>query len=63
MLGPDKHNTSTHKGNYWICLVSTEHKLGEIKNDISGSSTSFEYTRLQTSLHERNVHGNGLGVG
>ena len=35
------------------------HKL----NFISGSSTSFKDTRLQTSLDEGFTHGNGLGVG
>ena len=39
------------------------HKFGEIKNDISGISTSLRYTRIQTSLDEGIIHGNELGAG
>ena len=38
-------------------------EFSEIKNVISGSSTSLRDTRLQTSLDEGITYGNGLGVG
>ena len=46
----------------WFINNQLRHNFGEIKNDISGSSTSLWDTRLQ-SLEEGITHGNGLGVG
>ena len=44
-------------------LESTNMEFSEIKNVISGSSTSLRDTRLQTNLYEGITHGNGLGLG